>query len=98
MARRIDQMRVARHAPVRARSGLIRLGTEYGGYVLPESLPQANWICYSGGIGEDASFELELISRYGCEVVGFDPTPRSVEYMRSIVCETPRFRFIAVGL
>ena len=91
-------LRFARHVSVHPPSGLVRLGTEYGGYVLPQDLPQADWVCYSGGIGEDASFEFELIARYGCTVVGFDPTPRSIEYMRTVGSETPEFRFLPVGL
>lgn len=95
---RVDMLRFARHVSVRPCSGLIQLGTEYGGRVLPIDLPQVNWVCYSGGIGEDASFELELVARYGCVVVGFDPTPRSIEYIRTVAAQTPEFRFLPVGL
>lgn len=96
-----DQMvflRLARHVHLEPREELVRLGTDYGGYVVPEHLPQADWICYSGGIGEDASFELELIARYGCDVVGFDPTPRSIGYMQELAAQTPQFRFLPIGL
>jgi FkbM family methyltransferase len=95
---RLDVLRLARHLSLESRVDLVRVGTEYGGYVLPQDLPRANWTCYCGGIGEDASFELELIRRYGCTVIGFDPTPRSTEYVREIVAEAPEFRFVPVGL
>jgi FkbM family methyltransferase len=95
---RLASMRLARHVRVDPRRDLVRLGTEYGGYVVPGDLPQSDWICYSGGIGEDASFELELIDRYGCEVVGFDPTPRSIRYMEQVAADGTRFRFMPVGL
>ena len=91
-------MRLATHLSVQYYAHLVRLGTDYGGYVLPDDLPQANWVCYSGGIGEDVSFELELVSRYGCAVIGFDPTPQSIELMRRVVLETPRIRFYPIGL
>lgn len=95
---RLDIVRLGKHVSVMPCKGLVHLGTEYGGYFLPEDLPHADWVCYSGGIGEDVSFERELISRYGCTVVGFDPTPRSIDFMRAVKLETSTFRFLPVGL
>jgi FkbM family methyltransferase len=95
---RVDWLRLARAIDVRPRPDLVRLGTAYGGYVIPRSLPQANWTCYSGGLGHDVSFELELIGRYGCTVHGFDPTPRSIEYAEEVSEREPRFRVHPVGL
>lgn len=61
----------------------VRLGTEYGGYavVLERLGPQS--VVYSLGLGEDISFDLELIERCGCEVYGFDPTPRSIAWVKA---------------
>jgi FkbM family methyltransferase len=57
------------------------LGTEYGGYaVLPELIPRGALV-YSAGLGEDISFDLALIERFGCVVHGFDPTPRSLAWL-----------------
>jgi FkbM family methyltransferase len=39
------------------------------------------------GIGEDISFSTSLITRYGCTVHGFDPTPRAIEYVRRLAPE-----------
>lgn len=59
------------------------LGTEYGGYaVLPERLGPDS-IVFSVGLGEDISFDLALIERFGCRVHGFDPTPRSIAWLES---------------
>lgn len=64
-------------------AGWVFLGTEYGGYaVLPERLGPES-IVYSVGLGEDISFDLSLIERFGCRVYGFDPTPRSIEWLAS---------------
>jgi FkbM family methyltransferase len=60
----------------------VRLGTDYGGWAIcPDSITK-NSIVYSFGIGEDISFDLALIKRFGCTVHAFDPTPRSLEWCR----------------
>jgi FkbM family methyltransferase len=58
------------------------LGTEYGGWqVLLERLNPKS-VIYSAGLGEDASFDLELVNRVGATVHVFDPTPRSMAWAR----------------
>ena len=69
---------------------LMHLGSDYGGYVIPADLPDSSWVAYCGGVGEDGSFELELARRYGCRVVAFDPTPRSIRYAESELVEIGR--------
>lgn len=61
----------------------LRLGSEYGGYAIIPDLLSSESIVYSFGIGEDASFDLELIERFGCSVHAFDPTPRSLAWVSS---------------
>ena len=61
----------------------VRLGTEYGGYAILKDSIKADSIVYSFGIGEDISFDLALMKDCGCEVFGFDPTPRSIAWVRS---------------
>jgi len=61
----------------------VHLGTEYGGYgVVLESLP-SDAVVYSFGLGEDISFDLALLERAPCRVFGFDPTPRSVAWVKA---------------
>jgi FkbM family methyltransferase len=73
------------------------LGTEYGGYAIATQLVGADSIVYSFGIGEDASFDLALIERFGCQVYAFDPTPRSLAWVRSQELP-PRFSVHPYGL
>ena len=75
-----------------------RLGSEYGGWAVPVDLIKREWICYCGGVGEDITFDLEVIRRTGCRIVAFDPTPRAVAHVAAVAAEEPRFRFLAVGL
>ena len=62
---------------------LARLGTEYGGYVLNESMIPGNAVIYSLGIGEDISFDLSAIERFGASVEAFDPTPKVKKWIAS---------------
>ena len=39
----------------------------------------------SAGLGEDASFDIELINKYNCKVISVDPTPKAIEHYYSII-------------
>jgi FkbM family methyltransferase len=43
----------------------------------------ANSLILSFGLADDVSFEIEAIKRFGCRVIGFDPTPRSEAYIKN---------------
>jgi FkbM family methyltransferase len=79
------------------RTDLIRLGSEYGGWWVPESLLGAESICYTAGVGTDISFDIGLVEHFECHVYGIDPTPVSVEWIENQ--ETPsKFSFVEIGL
>lgn len=48
--------------------------------ICPEGL-SASSVVYSFGVGENISFDLELICRFSVRVHAFDPTPRSIEWL-----------------
>ena len=77
---------------------LIRLGTSYGGWVVPKRVLRPGTLCYCFGVGEDISFDLALVDQFGCEVFAFDPTPRSAAYVRSLEPLDSRFHFVPVGV
>jgi FkbM family methyltransferase len=58
-----------------------RFGSEYGGYCLDGSMIGRDAAVYSLGIGEDISFDLSLIERFGVEVDAFDPTPKVKKWL-----------------
>lgn len=64
---------------------LIHLGTNYGGWTIPEKMINKDSICYCFGAGEDISFEIELINTYQCDVWCFDPTPRSIHHIQKLI-------------
>ena len=63
---------------------LLRLGSDYGGWVLVDSEDLHEALVVSCGLGEDASFDVEVATRYGAHVVIFDPTPRAVAHFESL--------------
>ena len=80
------------------RGDLKRLGSRYGGWVVPSSLLSKDSICYCAGCGEDISFDLELIEVYKCNVFAFDPTPRSAEYVLTNTIDNSKYHFCKLGL
>jgi FkbM family methyltransferase len=64
--------------------------------VCPQNL-SASSVVYSFGVGEDISFDLALIERFGLQVKAFDPTPRSMEWLQSQTVPL-EFAFHAYGV
>lgn len=58
-----------------------RLGTPYGGWIIPKNILNADSVCYLVGAGEDVSFDLAVAAAFGCPVHIFDPTPRAVAHV-----------------
>lgn len=61
----------------------VSLGTEYhgtdaGGWAVLKNSLSASSVVVSVGVGEDASFDLSLMGKYGLNVHAFDPTPKAV--------------------
>jgi len=67
----------------RAECEQVSLGTEYGGYAVCPTGLGASSIAYSFGVGTDISFDAALIALRGVTVHAFDPTPRSVEWVKA---------------
>ncbi len=58
-------------------------GSDYGGFYLNPDVIGPDSVVYSFGIGEDISFDTEVISLHNCQVHGFDPTPKSIKWVKS---------------
>jgi hypothetical protein len=62
-----------------------RIGTPYGGWIIPKNTLNADSVCYLVGAGEDVSFDLGVAAAYGCTVHIFDPTPRAVQHVDQLI-------------
>ena len=77
---------------------LEKVGSEYGGWIVPTNQITADSICYCAGVGEDITFDLELIRRFSCSVFAFDPTPRSKVYVEITAATLSKYHFRNVGI
>ena len=57
-------------------------GSNYGGFYLNPDYLDNKSVIYSFGLGEDISFDLAVINKFKCKVYGFDPTPKSLNYVK----------------
>lgn len=68
-----------------ASNKLIRLGTTYGGWLIPvDAGLTPDSVCYLAGAGEDISFDCELARRFHCNVKIIDPTPRAIQHFQAL--------------
>jgi len=75
----------------------VRLGSEYGGWWVVPGLLRPESVVYSFGVGDDVSWDLAMIERFGVSVHAFDPTPRCVRWIEKQRLPD-RFRFHALGI
>lgn len=61
------------------------LGTNYGGWSIPKDAGlDNNSVIYSGGVGEDMSFDLKLEDKYKCKIFLIDPTQRAIKHYEEV--------------
>lgn len=72
-------------------------GNTYGGFFVHPNQINEYSIVYSFGIGEDISFDEDLINRHACTIYGFDPTPKSIHFVRSNQ-HSAKFVFSPIGI
>lgn len=84
--------------PTKPRADMVSLGNPRGSWLVPDSILVNGSICYCGGVGEDISFDLALIERYGCIVYAFDPTPRAIAHVEAVAKDVRSFHFAPYGL
>lgn len=70
--------------------GLVALGSDYGGYVVPASLVEDGWVCYCVGTGADISFELDLLGLADVHVRSFEAVESLADHVRGLAGDHPR--------
>lgn len=106
LARRIfgsPELAGIEHRPTRSLR-TVRLGTEYGGWVIPDRMLGRGSVCYCAGAGEDISFDVELVDRFNADVWILDPTPRAIRHFERLRSDSlaseryDRLHYLPVGL
>lgn len=77
--------RDVRYKTEKTSSELKKLGSQYGGWIVPVDFFNENSVCYLAGAGEDISFDIALVNRFKCHAYIFDPTPRSKLHFEKII-------------
>lgn len=76
-----------------------KLGNKGADWWIPIGVIDRNFICYSGGVGDNISFDLELIKKCKVNIFAFDPTPRSAAFIKKLPKNKKKnFNFYPVGL
>lgn len=73
------------------------LGSEYGRHYAVIDLLNSESLVYSFGVGEDITFDLEIIDKTGSKVYAFDPTPKSTAWIKTQNLPE-KFKFYEYGL
>lgn len=88
----------------RVKGTLINLGGDksdvYGVYTVMDSIP-SNACIVSAGLGTNTNFEEDAIKKYrDANVYAFDPTPKSIEYVKKAgsLQKEERFHFFPYGI
>ena len=66
---------------VKSPASVREFGSKYGGWGIDTAALGQHTRLATFGLGEDISFENAVIEGFGCQVSGFDPTPRSVSFI-----------------
>ena len=66
--------------------------------MVPKNFLNSNSICYSFGLGEDISFDTQIIKKFNLKVFAFDPTPKSIRYIKKYRELPNLFNFYPIGI
>tara|TARA_Y100001970_G_scaffold261373_1_gene344440 strand:- start:14226 stop:15056 length:831 start_codon:yes stop_codon:yes gene_type:complete len=70
-----------------------------GNYYLDSQIPIGKEdIIYSFGVGGDIDFDLEVVSRFGCNVFLFDPQSYSAQFMKTNHSNNPKLKYSQIGV
>ena len=75
-----------------------RIGSDYGGWHVDTAFIPRKGYVISAGLGTDISFDMEVIKRFGCVVVGVDPTTLTLEAVRKSGLSKDKFVLVRAAL
>lgn len=79
--------------PIEPGHEIVELGSAYGGWRIPDHAVTEGQTCYCIGSGDDITFDLELIRRYGAVVRAVDPVEAYEPQVLAAAGGDPRFTY-----
>lgn len=73
-------------------------GSSYGGFYIVPLKSMYNGKAFSFGIGADITFDKYLMNKWGMKVYGFDPTPKSCNWVKQCCADISNFHFYEYGI
>ncbi len=73
-------------------------GNDYGGFFVHPDIVTSDSIVYSFGVGEDITFDEAILSTFNCKVYAFDPTPKSIRWIKNHKDLPENFNFYDYGI
>lgn len=67
-------------------------------YYIPIDFFKGSEVIASFGVGSDIEFENQLVDKFNHEIFLFDPTPRSVEFVKNFKNLSENFKFFPIGV
>ncbi len=61
----------------------LKLAYRHGSWMVYPDVLDERSVIYSFGVGSNIAWDLAMIERFGCTIHAFDPTPHSIEWIRS---------------
>ena len=77
---------------------LVRIGSDWGGWSIPDDVLDSSSICYCAGAGGDVSFDLGVMKRYGATIRCFDPFEIFGRQAMELADGDPRFSFHEIAI
>lgn len=77
---------------------IVWAGSSYGGFYIVPLKSMYNGKAFSFGIGADITFDKCLIKKWGMRVYGFDPTPKSCNWVKQCCADITNFNFYEYGI
>lgn len=84
--------------------GVKKIGKGYGEWYIKNGILNENSICYCAGAGTNIDFDLSLAKDFGAKVFIFDPTPKSILFLKKVEKENNKLKwfenikFLPIGL
>ena len=84
VANRVNRFRYSPRIQIDESPDVLSLGSDYGVCFIQDAPDLYGATIISCGLGEDATFDVEFLHRFGGKVIMVDPTPRAIDHYEAM--------------